>query len=551
MDGLVILWSRHEPARIGEVLLIPTGDPGRWIFGRGDDRLGVAERRVFLVRQRPGALVPTGPLVCPRISRAQLRLGSTASGGLEIENVGSCPLVYGRREVTHASVAPGEVIELRNELVLLCVHRAPIRPAQTEDLDAPLHAFGEADAFGMVGESPILWDLRHRIAAVARHHAHVLILGESGSGKELVAGAIHARSARGRRPLVSRNAATIPEGLADAELFGNQRNYPNAGVPERPGLVGEAHQSTLFLDEFAELPQALQAHLLRVLDEGEYQRLGESTTRRSDLRVIAATNRPESDLKPDVLARLKIRITLPSLNARREDIPLLVTQLLRRHATADPAIAERFFPGADPRQAPRVSPVLMSAFVQHRYTTHVRELDTLLLRAVLEGRGRYVELPPELKGDVGQAVTSSPRGAPDALTQEERARLALLRKHRFSPTACGRDPAYQGNRQRADLHLRQLICRALRIAAWDIDHAAALLAGSEARALEAKVRARIAAFVSNLRARIEDTATEEQLERSLTEEWKGGADAVLEVLAALRAGKLGAVAVGAPDEAED
>ncbi|MDC0742810.1 sigma 54-interacting transcriptional regulator [Polyangium sp. rjm3] len=226
----------------------------------------------------------------------------------------------------------------------------------------------------MVGESPILWDLRHRIAAVARHHAHVLILGESGSGKELVAGAIHARSARGRRPLVSRNAATIPEGLADAELFGNQRNYPNAGVPERHGLVGEAHQSTL---------------------------------------------------------------------------------------------------------APRVSPVLMSAFVQRRYTTHVRELDALLLRAVLEGRGRYVELPPELKGDVGQAVTSSPRGAPDALTQEERARLALLRKHRFSPTACGRDPAYQGNRQRADLHLRQLICRALRIAAWDIDRAAALLAGSE------------------------------------------------------------------------
>ncbi|EYF07726.1 sigma 54-interacting transcriptional regulator [Chondromyces apiculatus] len=555
MDGLAILWSRHEPDRIGEALLIAAGDPGPWTFGRGDTRTGDAERRVLPVRQRPGALVPTGPLVCPRISRAQLRLGSIAGGGLAIENVGSCPLVYGGREVTYAAVAPGEVVALRNELLLLCVHRVPIPPAltlpltPTEENDAPLHPFGEADASGMVGESPILWELRHRIAAVARHRAHVLILGESGSGKELVARALHARSARGRRPLVSRNAATIPEGLADAELFGNLRNYPNAGMPERPGLVGEAHGSTLFLDEFAELPQGLQAHLLRVLDEGEYQRLGESTMRRSDLRVIAASNRPERDIKPDVLARLKIRITLPSLNARREDIPLLVTQLLRRHATVDPAIAERFFPDGDPRAAPRISPVLMEAFVQRHYTTHVRELDALLLRAVLEGRGRYVELPPALKGHGDEAATSGARNArdahdapdaPDALTQEERARLALLRKHRFSPTACGRDPAYHGNRQRADLHFRQLICRALRIAAWNIDGAAALLAGGDARALEEKVRARIAAFVSNLRARIEEGATEKQLERSLAEEWKGGADAVLEVVAALREGKLGA-----------
>ena len=103
----------------------------------------------------------------------------------------------------------------------------------------------------MVGESLAIGELRHCIFAAAPHPAHVLILGESGSGKELVARAIHARSSRGKRPIVARNAATIPEGLADAELFGNVRNYPNPGMPERPGLIGEAHQSTLFLDEFA------------------------------------------------------------------------------------------------------------------------------------------------------------------------------------------------------------------------------------------------------------------------------------------------------------
>ena len=534
--ALVVIWSRQEPDRVGEVLLLPSSDPGPWIFGRG---AGGEERRVSLVRQRPGAMEKVGPLECPRISRAQLRLSVRAGEGLSVENLGGCPLIHRGREVPRAEVAPGEVVELSKELLFLCVRREPIAPSTTTDLDLPLHAFGEADAFGMVGESPAIGELRQRIAAAAPHPAHVLILGESGSGKELVARAIHARSSRGKRPIVARNAATIPEGIADAELFGNVRNYPNPGMPERPGLIGEAHQSTLFLDEFAELPPRLQAHLLRVMDEGEYQRLGDSTPRRADLRIVAATNGPPSAIKHDVLARLQIRLTVPDLNARREDIPLLARSLLRRRAAADQRIAERFFPEGDPGATPRVSPGLMQALVQHHYTTHVRELDALLLGAALGSRGKYVELGAAMRHDL-ESRAEPPR-APDALASfspEERSRLLLLRQHLFRPTVCGRDPAYPGNRQTADLHLRQLLCKALAVAEWDAARAAALLAGEASGELHAKASTRLSTFLSNLRARLSSPAAEAALRRSLADEWKGTAGAVLQVLEALRAGQI-------------
>src|SRR6185369_7117992 len=119
----------------------------------------------------------------------------------------------------------------------------------------------------------------------------------------------------------------------DAELFGNVKNYPNPGTPEREGLIGEADGSTLFLDEIGELPVHMQAHLLRVLDRGgEYQRLGDSRAQRADLRVVAATNRPLDALKHDFLARLTLRLEIPSLDERRDDIPLLARHLLRRAA---------------------------------------------------------------------------------------------------------------------------------------------------------------------------------------------------------------------------
>src|SRR5580692_1950094 len=160
--GLALLWSRDAPGRVGELLLLPPGDPGPWTFGRGEGRGG--ERRLSLARQVPGALVSTGALECPRISRAQLRLSPAPGGGVFVENVGSTALVHKGREVASAEVAPGDTLSLKNELLFLCVRRAPIPPP--DDPAAPTHAFGGPDAFGIVGESAPIWELRHRIVAV-------------------------------------------------------------------------------------------------------------------------------------------------------------------------------------------------------------------------------------------------------------------------------------------------------------------------------------------------------------------------------------------------
>ena len=191
---------------------------------------------------------------------------------------------------------------------------------------------------------------------------------------------------------MARNAATLPPGLVDAELFGNARNYPNPGAPERPGLIGQADGGTLFLDEIGEASHEVQAHLLRVLDAGEYHRLGEATARRADLRLIAATNRADSELKHDLCARLPLRVKVPDLDERREDIPLLCGHLLRHARQANPEIGARFFSRLT---TPRLDPALVDHLVRRPYTTHVRELDAILWRAMTASTSDVVTLPAE------------------------------------------------------------------------------------------------------------------------------------------------------------
>jgi hypothetical protein len=186
---------------------------------------------------------------------------------------------------------------------------------------------------------------------------------------------------------------------------------------------------------------------------------------------------------------------------------------------------------------PLVSPGLVEALVQHPYTTHVRELEALLVRAALAGRGRYLELGPELKRDLQAPPSRAPMEGLSGLLPEEQARLSLLRRHRWSPTACGRDPAYPGNRQTADLHLRQLLCRALQIADWSTVRAVELLVGPGEPELRAKCAARMGKFLANLRVRVEREGAD-ALARALAEEWKSGVEGVLLVVAALRSGRI-------------
>jgi two-component system nitrogen regulation response regulator GlnG/two-component system response regulator HydG len=407
--GLAIVWSHDEPHRAGEVGLVP---PDRTlVLGRGDPGDGAGA--LAFVRQRPGVAEATPPLASPRISRQQLRVHAVDEGqerALAIRNVGRCRLVVDGEETAEIEVRPGDVLELGSELVLLCVER----PAVLAPLSSPYppFVFGRADAHGLVGESPEAWRLREVLAFVARRPGHVLVRGASGTGKELVARALHALSPRASRPIVARNAATFPEGLIDAELFGNAKSYPNAGMEARAGLIGEADGSTLLLDELAELPHAMQAHVLRVLDAGEYTRLGEARPRTSDFRLVAATNRDESALKHDVLARLTFRIVVPDLNARREDVPLLAAHLLRRIARKDPEAVARFFGGSSDASEPRTAASMMRALVTRPWSTHVRELETLIWEAVLATRGDRLALPPPTTAPEASAPAASPSIVP-------------------------------------------------------------------------------------------------------------------------------------------
>jgi DNA-binding NtrC family response regulator len=446
--ALAIVWASHEPARVGEILAFPRasrrlhgdfapktrhdGDfapkprATAFVFGRGDGEDRGDEPFVHPVRQRPGVVVEVTKVVSAYLSRRALRLRPQGDS-IRVESVGRRPVVRAGVELAELVVREGDVFELKGLFAFLCVRREGGIPPSlhlTGERAAP--PFGEADAHGIVGESPAAWALRDRLAFVGPRSAHVLVVGESGTGKELVARAVHESSGRRAKRLVSRNAATIPSGLADAELFGNVASYPNVGMPERAGLIGEADGSTLFLDEIAELPFELQSHLLRVLDEGEYQRLGDARRRRSDFRLLAATNRSLDRLKPELLARIGLRVEVPRLGDRREDVPLVARHVARQIAAGDPELGARFLAAWNGATGqPRFAVDLVVTLVQHAYTTNVRELASLLWASFASSRGDTLELTPEVRRRVGGETEVD---SPSAERTPEEVR-AVLAKH--------------------------------------------------------------------------------------------------------------------------
>jgi two-component system nitrogen regulation response regulator GlnG/two-component system response regulator HydG len=364
-----------------------------YLLGRGEAAPDDTHPRLLPQEQRAGGSSRAAPLKSPRISRAQLLIETTDEGLLAITNLGKARMLQDGFATQRAVLGPGQTLQLGSQLLLLCVRRHAW--SRTMPAGFPLQPFGRPDANGIVGESPAIGDLRQQVEFAAKQSEHVLVTGESGTGKELIAAALHRGSSRADQVLLSRNASTFPETLIDAELFGNAKNYPNPGTPERHGLFGEAHGATLFLDEIAELPALLQTHLLRVLDHGEYQRLGDASVRRVDVRLIGATNRP-GDLRADLAARFKLRIRAPGIDERREDIPLLAHFVVRSLAARASAGALRFFPSRDPNNEPRVSLALMSTLVQRRYVAHFRELEALLWQSVTQSPGDTLEAPAEL-----------------------------------------------------------------------------------------------------------------------------------------------------------
>jgi len=387
--ALALVWSADEPERVGEVVLLPGSAGMAFTLGRSTDPADDGTLPLTLRRLRPGTSEDRGPFESARVSRWQLRLTPLDATSLTVEVVGRNHMRVNGRPLAQASLGLGDLVEVVDRFSLLVTSRPRLWSHARGSVD---FAFGQADPDGIVGESPAAWSLREQLGFIGPLDDHVLVSGQSGVGKELAIQALHARSRRAAHPVVARNAATLPDNVLDAELFGNLRNYPNLGTPDRGGLVHQADQSSLFLDAVGELSHAQQARLLRVMDSGEYQRLGESFTRTSRLRLLAATNRELTQLKQDVLARFTHHLRLPGLGSRRDDIPLLARHLVLKFAAENPAQVDRFIRDGEPRFAPR----LLAALIHRDYTGHTRELGELLWRSIAASKGATIEAPPGL-----------------------------------------------------------------------------------------------------------------------------------------------------------
>jgi formate hydrogenlyase transcriptional activator len=241
---------------------------------------------------------------------------------------------------------------------------------------------------GIIGESPALRDVLDQVVIVAPSDATVLVLGETGTGKGLIARAIHRTSKRKDRSFVTLNCAAIPTGLLESELFGHEKGAFTGAVSQKVGRLELADKGTLFLDEIGEIPLELQPKLLRVLQDHEFERLGGTRTLKVDLRLIAATNRDlarsvlEKEFRSDLFYRLNVfPIRMPSLRERRADIPLLVRYFVRQFARGMDRGIERI-----PRET-------MEALINWHWPGNVRELENFIERSVILTEGVALRAP--------------------------------------------------------------------------------------------------------------------------------------------------------------
>jgi formate hydrogenlyase transcriptional activator len=239
----------------------------------------------------------------------------------------------------------------------------------------------------IVGRGHFLTQVIQQVETVASTDAAVLLLGETGTGKELFAKAIHSLSARRDRPLVRADCALIPAGLLESELFGHERGAFTGAVARNIGRIELANRGTLFLDEVGDIPLELQSKLLRVLQEREFERLGSSQTIRVDFRLVAATNRDLTEMaangqfRRDLYYRLSVfPIEIPPLRDRTEDIPILVWHFIRKY--------ERQMN----KRIDTVLPEDMEALVHHGWPGNVRELQNVVERSMVVSSGSVLSL---------------------------------------------------------------------------------------------------------------------------------------------------------------
>jgi len=288
---------------------------------------------------------------------------------------------------------------------VLMEHEKTRLQTQNEYLQEEIKQFHHFDE--IVGRSATLNSVLDQVRLVSPADSTVLILGETGTGKELIARAIHFTSSRRERPLIKVNCAALPASLIESELFGHEKGAFTGATEKRIGRFELANGGTIFLDEIGELPPEVQIKLLRVLQEREFERIGASSAMRVDIRVIAATNRDlnqavaESKFRRDLFYRLNVfPIVMPPLRQRPEDIPLLVHYFVQRHAARI---------GRSITQVPAAT---MARLTAYSWPGNIRELENVIERAVILSSGPDLELASELIPAIADTVRDTSMAGP-------------------------------------------------------------------------------------------------------------------------------------------
>jgi formate hydrogenlyase transcriptional activator len=322
---------------------------------------------------------------------------------------------FTREDIHFLSRASGQIaIAIANALAYREISELKDKLAQ-EKLYLEEEIRSEMNFENIVGNSPALNHVLELVETVAPSDSTVLLLGETGTGKELIARAIHDRSRRKERTLVKLNCAAIPTGLLESELFGHEKGAFTGAISQKVGRLELADQGSLFLDEVGDIPIEIQPKLLRALQEREFERLGSTHTRKVNVRLIAATNRDleqmigAREFRSDLYYRLNVfPIRIPPLRERKEDIPRLVSYFVQKFAKQMQKKIES------------ISPAVMNGLIAWDWPGNIRELENFIERTVIVTRGKSLEAP---LGELRKLNTEEPTTAPRNSAEETISRI--------------------------------------------------------------------------------------------------------------------------------
>lgn len=378
-------------------------------------------------------------------------------------------------------------------------YKAEIRALGSQADDMEAYSPAAADATDIAAFEQIVYDKNGTmkpvidfVAKIADSETPVLILGESGTGKELIARAIHKRSRRSGEPFVAVNCGALAETLLESELFGHERGAFTGAIKDKPGRFELANNGTIFLDEIGEVSEGFQLKLLRVLQEGELERVGGTKTLKVNVRVLAATNKHLKELvkagkfREDLFYRLNVLLVeIPTLSERQEDIPLLINHFLRRETN----------------NAIRVSKNVMEALQNYPWPGNIRELESAIKRAVLlaEAESRSMITMKDLTGEISAAIQGS-------VAVEDQI-LDAVREKGFSRSSITETAVELGGLNRGTVaeHLRGQFLKAFVEHRFDVEQTIKYLSLSADREMNERVGKRLQEYLANLQDAVDKT----------------------------------------------